>query len=251
MPGVPDKTFRPFDPDQTFLVEQDPSNWLPDDHIVFFVEQVLDELDYTPFYDHYEDGDVRGYPPYDPRLMVRIIAYGCTTGVRSSRKLAKACVENVAFRYLARGNQPKKSAICEFHNRHRDELIGVLVQLVQLAQAMGLIDTDAIAIDGTKMAGSASLDANQAYEELVAEEAAIEASLEAWFAEIDAADEQATEGSLREDQLPPGLQGRKDRLERIREAKDLLEELGRENAKEQEDKWGTTRLGSRPAAGRR
>lgn len=168
---------------------------------------------------------------------MRIIAYGCTTGVRSSRNLAKACVENVAFRYLARGNQPKKSAICDFHNRHRDELVGVLVQVVQIAQALGLIDTEAIAIDGTKMAGSASLEANQAYEELVAEQAAIEASIEAWFAEIDEADAQATEGSVREDQLPPGLQGRKERLERVREAKDQLEELGRERAKEQEEKW--------------
>lgn len=170
--------------------------------------------------------------------MVRIIAYGCTTGVRSSRKLAKACVENVAFRYLARGNQPKKTAICAFHNRHRDELVGVLVQVVQVAQALGLIDTDAIAIDGTKMAGNASLEANRAYEALVAEEAAITASIEAWFAEIDQADEEeATQGSVRDDQLPPGLQGRKERLERIREAKEQLEALGREKAADQEAKW--------------
>lgn len=170
--------------------------------------------------------------------MVRIIAYGCTTGVRSSRNLAKACVENVAFRYLARGNQPKKTAICAFHNRHRDELVGVLVQVVQVAQALGLIDTDEIAIDGTKMAANASLEANRAYEELVAEEAAIEASIEAWFDAMDAADEEeATEGSVRDDQLPPGLQGRKERLERIQEAKEQLEALGRERAKEQEAKW--------------
>lgn len=234
---MPDKTFRPFDPNQTYLFEQDPRDWLGDDHIVFFVEDILEQVDYEPFYAYYED-EARGGPPYDPRVMVRIITYGYVTSVRSSRNLAEACVENVAFRYLAGGNQPKKTAICDFHNNHREALTGLLTQVTQIALSMELADVAEVFIDGSKLEANANLEANQAYEELVAEQAAIEASIMAWFAAVDEADEdEATAGSVDKDRLPPGLQARKDRLERIREAKDQLEEMGREQAREQEAKW--------------
>lgn len=230
---MPTKTYRPFTPGQTYLFAQDPRDWLPNDHIVHFVEDVLDHIDYTPFHQAHQD-DLRGYPPYDPRVMVRILAYGYVTGVRSSRKLAKACVENVAFRYLAGGHQPKKTAICDFHHRHRDALIDLLTQVVQLAQAAGWVTLDTLAIDGSKVPANANLDQNKTYEDLVAEEAAIEASIEAWFDAVDHADtEDATEGSVPDDRLPPGLEGRKDRLDRIRHAKEQLEQMGRDKAQEQ------------------
>jgi len=161
--------------------------------------------------------------------MVRIITYGYVTSVRSSRNLADACVENVAFRYLAGGNQPKKTAICDFHNHHREALTGLLTQIVQIGLSMELADVAEVFIDGSKLEANASLEAPHSYEQLVAEEAAITASITAWFEAVDAADEaEHTAGSADNDRLPPGLQGRQDRLERIQEAKDQLEELGRE-----------------------
>lgn len=167
--------------------------------------------------------------------MVRIITYGYVTRIRSSRKLAKACVENVAFRYIAGGNQPKKTAICDFHNRHREALTMLLTQVVQIALSMGLADVSEVFIDGTKIHANASLKANKTYEDLVAEEASIMASIEAWFTAVDEADqdEDPTAGSLDNDRLPPSLSGRKDRLNRIREAKEQLEALGRDKAEQQ------------------
>lgn len=235
---MPKKTYRRFNPNQTYLFDQDPRDWLPDDHLVFFIEDILSEVDYTAFHEAHED-EQRGHPPYDPRAMVRIIVLGYAVGVRSSRKLAKACVENVAFRLIADGNQPKKSAICDFHNRHREALQDLLTQVTQLALSMGMATVSEVFVDGSKLHANASLEANMTYEELVAEEEAITASIAAWFDAVDEADdedEEATAGSTPEDRVPPGLEGREERLERIREAREKLEELGRQQAREQEEK---------------
>ena len=93
------KTFRAFDPDQTLLLPPSLNDWLPEDHLARFVAELVDQvLDLAPIYDDYTEA--RGYPPYDPRLMVRLLVYGYSIGVRSSRAVERRCVDDVAFRYL-------------------------------------------------------------------------------------------------------------------------------------------------------
>ena len=111
--GPVDKTFRPFQPDQVFLVSPSLDEWLPQDHLVRFIADVVDEhLDLSAFYADYTEG--RGAPPFDPRLMVRVLLLGYTTGVRSSRTLEEACWDKVAFRWLAGGEAPAYRAIAKF-----------------------------------------------------------------------------------------------------------------------------------------
>ncbi|MEM9397502.1 MAG: transposase, partial [Pseudomonadota bacterium] len=92
--------FRPYHPDQDLLLPQCLREWLPEDHLAYFISDIIDELDLTPFYARYE-GDGRRKSPYDPRLMVKVLVYAYATGTFSSRKIARKLEEDVAFRVLA------------------------------------------------------------------------------------------------------------------------------------------------------
>ena len=103
--GPVDKTFRAYTPDQGLLLPPSLDDWLPEGHLARFVAELVDEhLDLSRIRAAYTEG--RGAPPYDPRLMVRLLIYGYTTGVRSSRKLEAACTDVVAFRWLVGGQVP-------------------------------------------------------------------------------------------------------------------------------------------------
>jgi transposase len=149
------KTFRRFDPDQILLMPPSLNEWLPEDHLARFVAEVVDEvLDLSAVYADY--GGLRGYPPYDPRLMLRLLIYGYTTGVRSSRAIERKCVEDVAFRFLAADQAPDFRSIARFRRRHLDALADLLVQSLQLAQRLGMVKLGRVALDGTKLRANAS-----------------------------------------------------------------------------------------------
>jgi hypothetical protein len=104
-PAAVDKTFRAFDPHQVLLLPPSLDEWLPEDHLARFVAELVDEvLDLGPVLADYTEK--RGYPPYDPRLMVRLLIYGYTTGIRSSRAIERKCADDVAFRFLAADQAP-------------------------------------------------------------------------------------------------------------------------------------------------
>lgn len=231
------KTFRFYDPKQSFLMPHSLDDWLPEDHLARYVGEVVDELDITPIFEAYDEE--RGYPPYHPRMMVKIIVHGYTVGVRSSRKLEQACVEVVPFRFLAAGNLPKHAAIGEFRRIHLPVLEGLFVQVLRLAKRNGFFKVGTVAIDGTKEKANAALDQNRTHEDLVKEEEAelrrIAKQLLADAERIDQA-EDALHGAARGDELPPSVRAKGERLARIREAKKQLEDEAAERAKEQEAK---------------
>jgi len=143
--GPVDKTFRPFQPDQIFLVPPSLDEWLPQNHLARFIADVVDEhLDLSVFYADYKEG--RGAPPFDPRLMVRVLLFGYTTGVRSSRKLEEACWDKVAFRWLAGGEAPAYRAIAKFRKRHLSALGHLFVQALELCQAAGMVSLGKVAL---------------------------------------------------------------------------------------------------------
>src|SRR5688500_18962296 len=111
------------------------NEWLPEDHLARFVAELVDEvLDLSAVYADY--GEVRGYPPYDPRLMLRLLIYGYTTGVRSSRAIERRCVDDVAFRFLAADQAPDFRSIARLRRRHLNALAELLVQSLRLAQQL-------------------------------------------------------------------------------------------------------------------
>src|SRR5258706_7291531 len=148
------KTFRPYDPDQLLLMPPALADWVPEDHLARFVSDVVDTLDLTAMEEAYPEE--RGYPPYHPRMMVKVLLYGYCTGVYSSRKLARQLTDSVAFRFLAAGNQPDFRTLSEFRKRHGTALAGLFQQVLRLCRRAGLVTLGQGAVDGTQIKANAS-----------------------------------------------------------------------------------------------
>lgn len=230
-----DKTFRVFAPEQDMLLPPSLDDWLPTDHLARFVADLVDaHLDLTRVHAAYTE--TRGGPPYDPRLMVRILLYGYTSGVRSSRKLEAACVDVVAFRWLAAGSAPDYRAIARFRKRHLSALGHLFVQALALCQAAGMVSLGQVALDGTKVRANASKRKAMSYARMTEKEKVLADEVSALLAEaerIDKAEDQKFGKNRRGDELPEELRRRETRLETIREAKAALEEEARVRAREQ------------------
>ena len=212
--------FRPYQPDQPLLLPPDLRDWLPEDHLVYTVSELVDALDLSAFYAPYaQQGS--GNLPYAPALMVKILVYGYATGVLSSRRLAQKLEEDVAFRVLAAGNQPQHRTICEFRRRHRADFGAVLVAVVQLARDLGLVSLATLVPDGTKVRAHASKRKAMSYGRMQQEEARLSAEIEQLQAAAEALDaaEDAHHGlDLRGDEVPEALQRRESRRAAIRAA---------------------------------
>jgi transposase len=232
--GAVDKTFRRFDPDQGFLLPPSLDEWLPQEHLARFIAELVDEhLDLTRIHAGYTEG--RGAPPYDPRLMVRVLLYGYTTGARSSRALEKACVEDVATRWLAAGAAPDYRAIARFRRRHLSALGHLFVQALALCQAAGMVRLGRVALDGTKLRANASRRKAMSYARMSVKEKILAQEVSDLLAEVEQIDkdEDARFGKGRRgDELPEELRRRESRLAKITEAKAALEAEAQAAARE-------------------
>ncbi|WP_422334563.1 IS1182 family transposase [Rhodococcus sp. (in: high G+C Gram-positive bacteria)] len=229
-----DKTFRAFDPDQGLLLPPSLDDWLPAEHLARFIAELVDEhLDLSRVRAAYTEG--RGAPPYDPRLMVRILLYGYTTGVRSSRAIERKCTDVVPFRWLAAGAAPDYRAIARFRTRHLSALGHLFVQALALCQAAGMVRLGRVALDGTKVRANASKRKAMSYARMSEKEKVLADEVSALLAEADRIDraEDAKFGrDKRGDELPEELRRRETRLATIREAKAALEAEARQAARE-------------------
>lgn len=213
-------------------------DWLPEDHLARFVNDVVDELDLSPIYAEYEK-EGRGYPPYEPSMMMRVLIYGYATGVYSSRKIERRLYEDVAFRYLAAGNFPNFRTISSFRKRHLKAFEQLFLQILKMCQQAGLVKLGTVAIDGTKIKANASKHKAMSYGRMVKEEARLQAEIKRLLAEAEKVDrsEDRRYGERRGDELPEELRFRESRLAKIREAKQALEAeaKAKSNAKQDRD----------------
>ena len=224
--------FRSYEPDQTFLFPPRISEWLPDDHQVYFVMDVVRELDLSAIYGDY-DGSKGGMPPYDPRMMVGLIVYGYSVGVYSSRKMEKASYESVPFRVLTADQHPDHDTIATFRCRHLEALGSLFGQVLQLCQGAGLVKLGNVALDGTKVRANASRHKAMSYERVLKKEEELAAEVAELFkkaGEVDSKEDALYGEGVRGDELPEELRFKSRRLERIREAKVELERRARERA---------------------
>jgi transposase len=231
------KTYRPYCPDQMFLLPPSLRDWLPEDHLVYFVSDVIDQLDLSKMESVYEKDD-RGQPPYNPRMMTKVLVYAYCVGVFSSRKIQKRLVEDVAFRVLAAGNQPDYRTISDFRKIHLDALQGLFEQVLKLALTAGAIKIGRVALDGSKIKANASKHKAMSYKRMKEDERNLRAEVRKLFNQAKAADddEDARYGKDKSgDELPEELSRRETRLQRIKEAKRALEQRAREEV-EQADK---------------
>ncbi len=206
--------FRACDREQAMLLPPSLREWLPADHLAWFVLDVVDELDLGAFRDGYRQ-DGWGRPAFDPALMVALLLYAYAVGERSSRGIERRCREDVAFRVVAANELPDHATIARFRVRHEQALGGVFSQVLRLCAASGLVRVGVVALDGTKIAANAALSANRTYEQIARE-------LLAEAAELDAA-EDAQLGAARGDELPAELAEQDSRRARLRAAKERLE----------------------------
>ena len=220
------KTFRPWNPEQTLLLPPSPVEWLPANHLVFFLLDMAAELDLSAIYAVYEARDPRGVKAYEPRMMVVLLLYAYCVGIPSSRRIERACWEDAAFRVLTGNQQPDHSRISDFRLVHLDALAGLFVQVLRLCQKAGLVSLGNVALDGTKVKANASKHKAMSHERMLKTEAQLEAEIAALLrkAELIDAQEDARYGKgKRGDELPKELELRQDRLDALRKAKAELE----------------------------
>src|SRR5262245_57653789 len=226
------KSFRPYDPDQLLLMPPSLADWVPEDHLARFVRDIVETLDLGEIEATYTEE--RGYPPYDPRMMVTVLLYAYCTGTYSSRRIAAKLVDSVAFRFLAAGNQPDFRTISEFRRRHGQAVAALFTQGLRLCRRAGLVKLGRVAIDGTKVKANASKHKAMSYGRMRTQEAALAQEVRALLQHAEAADrdEDAHHGQDRRgDELPNELARRESRLQKIREAKAALEAEARATAR--------------------
>ena len=151
------REFLPYDLDQQYLLPPSLRDWLPAEHLVFFVSDVVDSLDLSAILCEYEKNELRGRPGYDPALLTKLLLYGYTQGKTSSRKLERATYEEVPYRILAGNQHPDHDSIAAFRKRHLPALAGLFTQVLRLCQEAGLVKLGHVALDGSKIKASASL----------------------------------------------------------------------------------------------
>ena len=226
------KTFRTYLPEQSLLLPPSLREWLPDDHLSYFVSDVVDQLDLSAIESVYEEED-RGQPPYHPRMMTKILLYGYCVGVFSSRKIQKRLVEDVAFRVLAAGNQPDFRTIADFRKLHLKALEELFQQMLRLTLETGTMKLGRVALDGSKVKANASKHKAMSYGRMKETEKRLREEVRRLLSQAEAEDQEEDSRYSRDrrgDELPEELQRRETRIARIQEAKRALEERAREQA---------------------
>ena len=226
------KTYRPYLPEQDFLLPPSPRDWLPEDHLAYFVSDLVDALDLTAIESPYEAED-RGQPPYHPVMMTKVLVYAYCVGVFSSRQIQRRLAEDVAFRVLAAGNQPDFRTIADFRKQHLAALSELFEQVLHLALELGGHRLGRVAVDGTKVKANASKHKAMSFGRMPEKERQLKAEVQELLAQAEAtdADEDRRHGPDRcGDELPAELQRRESRLQRIREAKRALRDRARAKA---------------------
>lgn len=226
------KTFRPYEPDQLLLMPPALSDWVPEKHLARFVGELVDGLDLSAIEDTYDEE--RGYPPYHPRMMVKVLLYAYATGTYSSRRIESKLQDSVAFRFLAAGNQPDFRTISDFRKKHGEALSELFGQVLRLCRKAGLVKLGRVAVDGTKIKANASKHKAMSYGRMKSTEATLQREADDLLrrAEQSDDDEDRRYGKdKRGDELPEELAHRESRLRKIREAMAELQAEAKEQAR--------------------
>src|ERR687897_1565542 len=208
------QNFIACDREQELLLPPSLREWLPEDHLAWFVIDVVDGLDLAPFLAGYRQ-DGWGRAAHDPAMMVALIVYAYAIGERSSRGIERRCREDVAFRVITANQVPDHATIARFRVRHQEALAELFGQVLGLCADAGIVDVAVLAVDGSKLEASASNHATRNYERIAAE-------ILAEAGRIDAAEDEI-HGEARGDELPERLTTREGRRAWLREAKERLE----------------------------
>lgn len=210
--------FIEYSQDQQHLLSKDIFDWVEEESFEQYISDTIDYLDsegrLDPFYPEAQE-DGRGRPSFHPVLMLKILVFGYSIGVRSSRRLDRSLERDVASRYLAANQQPDFRTISLFRKTHRDEFEHLFIGILRLCREAGLADLGEVALDGRRVQSDAALDANRTRDTFEGE---IQKILDV-ATEIDAKEDDEYGPENRGDEFPEELREQEDRLERLRAAK--------------------------------
>jgi transposase len=228
------KGYRTYLPEQDLLLPPSLREWLAEDHLVYFVSDVVEQLDLSAMYAVYEKEE-RGQPPYDPRLMTKLLVYGYCVGVFSSRRIQKRLREDIPFKVLAAGNEPDFRTISDFRKIHIETLQGLFEQVLAMALECGAVQLGRVSLDGTKLKANASKHKAMSYGRMKEKQEQLKAEVKQLLDQAAAADETEDRqyGGKRGDELPEELRRRETRLAKIKEAKKVVEQRARDKAAEE------------------
>lgn len=208
------QNFIECDREQAFLMPPLLREWLPEDHLAWFVLDAVAELDLDAFYADYR-ADGHGRAAYEPSMVVALLLYAYATGQRSARAIERHCRQDVAYRVISANRVPDHATIARFVCRHEAALGGLFGSVLALCARAGLVSTGVVAIDGTKLKANARREANFDYVRIARE----------IVAEAKATDEAEDElfGEARGDELPDELRTSAGRRRWLREARQALD----------------------------
>ena len=210
--------FHPIVRDQ-YLCPPDMREWLPKEHFAYFLVEVIQSLDLSKFLAKYRVDGV-GATAFHPQILVGVIMYAYSQGVRSSRQIERHCQEDVAYRIVAANQQPDHSTISRCLKEHSAELGGIFLQVLKLCNAMGLVKVGVIALDGTKLQASAALDSNRTLCKLEEEIAAMLAEGRA----VDQREDALYGADRRGDELPENCRDDGGRKARLKSALEVIKQ---------------------------
>src|ERR1700730_16365759 len=226
------KTYRPYVPEQDLLLPPSLRDWLPENHLVYFVSDLMDQLDLSAITTVYEDEE-RGYPPYHPVMLTKVLVYAYCVGVFSSRKIQRRLMEDLALRMPTERNEPDFRTIADFRKRHLTALQGFFEQVLQVARDLGTLRVGRIALDGTQVKANASKHKAMSFGRMKDKARQLRDEVTALLAQAedtDAAEDAAYGADVRGDELPAEVQRRESRLQRIREATRALKARAKADA---------------------
>jgi transposase len=207
------QNFIDCDREQAFLMPPSLRDWLPADHLAWFVIETVEQLDLAAFYASYRP-DGHGRAAYEPSMVVSLLMFAYSTNERSSRGIERHCRQDIAYRVITANRVPDHATVARFIQRHQLPLAELFSSVLKLCAKAGLVASGVVAVDGTKLSASAASDSNVDYDRIAREV----------IAEAIATDEAEDDehGDARGDELPPELQTETGRREW------LLREMERE-----------------------
>jgi transposase len=233
------RKFREWQPDASWLFPPSPRDWLPEDHLVYFLLDVTAQIDISPIVDDYsgKDGRTDGQPPFHPRMMLVLLLYAYSQGVFSSRKIMQRCTTDAAFRIIVVEDIPDFRRIAEFRVRHFAHMQPLFLQVLMLCREAGLLKVGRLSLDGTKVKANASRNKAMSYDHMGPAIEKLETEIGELLAQADGADaaDDSRFGDLSGDEIPEELKRRESRLAKILEAKEALEQAARQKAQDHVD----------------
>ncbi len=227
------RNYRSYDPHASFLLPPSMNDWLPKNHMIWFLMDLLSELDLSAFERPY--GSSKGQPAYPPRLLLTLLLYGYCTGCTSSRKIEQKSHEDLAFRIAAGNQHPDHDTLCRFRKRHLKAFQSLFTQVLQTACALRLVSLGTVSLDGTKMKANASKHKAMSYERMQSKEHQLQETVKELLQEAERTDREEDQRYGKGSKLhtlPEELTYQQQRLETIRRARKALEEEARQEAYE-------------------